>query len=55
MNRALRICKIASLYDHPWKGGAERQLALQVADELMHHSGVTESRLAVVPIRRHCR
>lgn len=27
----LHICKIASLYDHRWRGGAERQLALQVA------------------------
>ena len=42
MNRALRICKIASLYDHPWKGGAERQLALQVAGftALGHHVDV---------------
>jgi glycosyltransferase involved in cell wall biosynthesis len=28
---SLHICKIASLYDHRWRGGAERQLALQVA------------------------
>lgn len=26
------ICKILSLYDHPWQGGAERQVALQVAN-----------------------
>lgn len=31
MIRTMRICKIASLYDHRWKGGAERQLALQTA------------------------
>jgi glycogen synthase len=42
MTRALHLCVIASLYDHRWQGGAERQLALQVAafSALGHHVDV---------------